>query len=148
MVANVFLCALILNYVWEIAQMPLFENLANTPLLAALRHCAWYTLGDATIVICLYALGTWGHRTWEWGLRLHRVDCLWLPLAGMLVAVVMERLALNFERWQYGSDMPILLGLEVGLLPVVQMGTLPLLSVLLASRLVPNAACDTNRNYA
>ncbi len=66
----------------------------------------------------------------------------------MLVAVVIERLALNFGRWQYGSDMPILLGLEVGLLPVVQMGVLPLLSVLLASRLVPNAACDASRNYA
>ncbi len=73
-VANVFLCALILIYVWEIAQMPLFESLANTSLLAALRHCAWYTLGDATIVICLYALGTWGYRSWGWGLRLHRVD--------------------------------------------------------------------------
>lgn len=145
-VANVFLCALALNYVWEIAQLPLFEGLANTHLLADLRHCAWYTFGDASIVICLYAVGAWRHRTWGWGLRPHRVDWLWLPLVGMLVAVVMERLALNFERWHYGTDMLVLPGLAVGLLPVVQMGVLPLLSVLLAGCLAPNVTSDVRHN--
>jgi uncharacterized protein (DUF486 family) len=139
-VANVFLCALVLNYIWEIAQLPLFTGFTTFHLLTALRHCAWYTLGDATIVICLYALGAWRHRTWGWGLQLHRFDWLWLPCAGMLVAMIMERLALDFGRWQYGPHMPVLPGVEVGLLPVVQMGFLPLLSVLLAKRLVPHVA--------
>ena len=136
-VANVFLGALVLNYAWEIGQLPLFAGFANFHLLTALRHCVWYTLGDAAIVISLYAIGAWGHRTWGWGLRLQRIDWLWLPLGGMLVALVMERLALDFGRWQYGPDMPLLPGVAVGLLPVVQMGFLPLLSMLLASRLVP-----------
>jgi hypothetical protein len=138
-VANVFLCALLLNYVWEIGQLPLFAGFTGFHLRTALQHCAWYTLGDATIVFCLYALGAWGHGTWGWGLLLHRIDWLWLPLTGVLVAISMERLALDFGRWQYGPHMPLLPGVAVGVLPVVQMGLLPLLSVLLARRLVPNA---------
>lgn len=141
-VANVFLWAVVLNYIWEVGQLPLFAEFDNFHLLAALRHCAWYTLGDATMVICLYALGAWGHRTWGWGLRLHRLDWLWLPVAGMLMAMIIERLALAFGRWQYGLSMPLLSGLEVGIFPVLQMGLLPLLSVLLAGRLVPNVPLD------
>jgi hypothetical protein len=68
------------------------------------------------------------------------MDWLWLPVAGMSLAIIMERLALDFGRWQYGPHMPVLPGLEVGILPVVQMALLPLLSVRLASRLVPNLA--------
>jgi hypothetical protein len=137
-VAHVFLCAVILNYIWEIGQLPLFAGFATFHFLTALYHCAWYTLGDATIVISLYTLGAWGHSTWGWGLCLHRLDWLWLPIAGVIVAIVVETLALDFGRWQYSPHMPVLPGLEVGILPVVQMALLPLLSVLLARRLVPN----------
>lgn len=133
-VANVFLSALVLNYIWEIGQLPLFAGFATFHLLVALRHCAWYTLGDATIVISLYALGALGHRAWGWGLHLRWLDWLWLPLAGMLVAMGMERVAIHVGRWQYGPAMPMLPGLEVGLLPVVQMGLLPLVSILVAKR--------------
>jgi hypothetical protein len=94
----------LLRWLWR--QRPRRAVVANVFLWVTLRHCAWYTLGDATIVISLYALGAWGHRSWGWGLR--RVDGLWLPLAGILVAMVMERLALDFGRWQYGPDMPTL----------------------------------------
>ena len=135
MVATV--CALGLNYAWEIGQLPLFAGFTNVNISAALLHCAWYTLGDATIVVCLYALGAWGHRTWGWGRRLQGLDWLWLPLTGMLVAMVIERLALDVGRWQYGPHMPVLPGLEVSLLSVVQMSLLPLLSVVLARRFIP-----------
>jgi hypothetical protein len=43
-----------------------------------------------------------------------------------------ERLALGVERWQYGLHTPVLPGVKVSILP--------LLSVLLASRFLPNAA--------
>lgn len=144
-VANVFLCAVVLNYLWEIAQLPLFVGFAQFHLPTALLHCAWYTLGDATIVLSLYAIDAWIHRTWGWGLHLHRLDWLWLPVAGTLVALSMERLALDFGRWQYGTHMPVLPGLEIGILPVVQMALLPLLSVLLASRWVSLPQTLSNR---
>ena len=135
-IANVCLGAVILNTLWEIAQLPLFAGFASFDLFAALQHCAWYVLGDASIIMSLYTLGAWGHGTWAWGLRLHRLDWLWLPLTGMLVAVVIELLALYFGRWQYAPAMPVLPGIAVGVLPVVQMGLLPLLSIVLASRCV------------
>jgi hypothetical protein len=144
-VASVFLWAVVLNYIWEVGQLPLFAGFANFHLFAALRHCAWYTLGDATIVLCLYTLGAWGHRSWGWGLRPRWADWLWLPLTGILVAVIMERLALGVGRWQYGPYMPLLPGLDVGVLPVVQMGLLSLLSVLLAGRLALHCTTPANR---
>jgi hypothetical protein len=139
-VANVFLCAVVFNYLWEMGQLPLFAGFATFHLLTALHHCAWYTLGDATIVISLYTLGAWGHRTWGWGLHPHWIDWLWLPITGMIVAILMERLALDVGRWQYGPHMPVLPGLEVGILPVVQMALLPLWSVLVARWLGSNLA--------
>lgn len=145
-IANVFLCAVVFNYLWEMGQLPLFAGFATFHLLTALHHCAWYTLGDATLVISLYTLGAWGHRTWGWGLHLHRIDWLWLPITGMSVAIIMERLALDVGRWQYGPHMPVLPGLEVGILPVVQMALLPLWSVLVARRWVPNLALEARND--
>jgi hypothetical protein len=145
-VANIFLGAVVFNYTWEIGQLSLFAGFVNVHVFDAVRHCAWYTLGDATIVLCLYAMGAWGHRTWGWGLHLNWFDWLWPPLTGMLVAISMERFALDVGRWQYGPHMPLLPGVDVGILPVVQMGLLPLLSVLLASRLAPTVAPDA-RNH-
>ena len=136
-IANVFLWSIVLNYVWEVGQIPLFEGFSSASFLTAVWHCAWYTLGDACIVITLYALGAWGYHSWGWGLQPRWCDGLWLPLAGILVALGMERLALAVGRWAYNADMPLLPVVEVGLLPVVQMALLPLLSVVLASRFVP-----------
>jgi hypothetical protein len=147
-VTNVFLWAIVLNYIWEVGQLPLFAGFASFHLWTAVRHCAWYTLGDATIVISLYGLGALGHRSWGWGLRLHRVDWLWLPLAGILVAIVIERLALHFGRWQYSPDMPTLPGVAVGVLPVVQMGLLPLLSIVLARCFVAHVISTTGSGNA
>jgi hypothetical protein len=135
-IATVFLWSIALNYIWEVGQIPLFEGFASASFLTAVWHCAWYTLGDACIVMTLYALGAWVHRFWGWGLRPRWRDGLWLPLAGILVALGMERLALAVGRWAYNSDMPLLPVVEVGLLPVAQMALLPLLSVVLASRFV------------
>jgi hypothetical protein len=78
-------------------------------------------------------------------LRLHWGDWLWLPLTGMLLAIGMERFALDVGRWQYGQHMPLLPGLEVGVLPVVQMGLLPLLSVVLAGRFVSSRTPSAHR---
>jgi hypothetical protein len=137
-VANVFLWSIALNYIWEVAQMPAFEGFASASFLTVVWHCAWYTLGDAFIVITLYALGAWSYHSWGWGLQPRWRDGLWLPLAGTLVAFGMERLALVVGRWEYNLDMPLLPIIKVGLLPVVQMAFLPLLSVVLASRFVPS----------
>ena len=139
-VANVFLWSIALNYIWEVSQVSLFEGFATIPFFAAVRHCAWYTLGDASIVMSLYALGAWGYHSWAWGLRPRWRDGLWLSLAGMLVAIGMEHLALAVGRWQYAPAMPVLPGVAVGVLPVVQMGLLPVLSVVLASRCIPRTA--------
>lgn len=140
MTANLFLWAVFLNYLWELSQLPLFQGFASFHLGVALEHCAWYTLGDATIVLSLYALGAWWRGTWNWGFRLQWRDYLWFPLMGMFVAIVIEYLALAWGRWEYGADMPLVPGMSVALLPVIQMSVLPLLSVRLAARFVPAAA--------
>lgn len=55
-------------------------------------------------------------------------------LTGALSAVVFEKIAIYWGLWEYG-DMPIIPGLEVGLLPVLQFAILPLVSFLAASSL-------------
>jgi hypothetical protein len=145
-IAHVFLGAFGLNALWEIGQLPLCAGCANVHLPTVLRHCAWYTFSDATLVPGLYALGAVGHGTWGSGLRLQGRDGLWLPFAGILVTISMERLAWDVGRWQSGPDMPLLPGVSVRILPVVQMGAWPWLSVCLASRLVPMVVLATSND--
>jgi hypothetical protein len=114
--------AWIVNVGWEMAQAPL--------------HARWDRSGPRLVSAFARASATrasWSHSGWwvrtSLGLRIGFVApvprIVALALLGGLISVGLERTALSAGRWAYGSAMPVIPGLGVGLTPVLQMALLP-----------------------
>ena len=125
---NVLLFAFLLNYPWEIIQAPLFEGMAGQAHWEAVKVCTRAALGDAVIMLFAY----WGvallgrGRSWIAAPRWY--ETLLMASLGVVVTVVIERLAQRGEwlsAWRYSAAMPVIPGLEVGLVPVLQWLILP-----------------------
>ena len=134
---NVMLFALLLNYPWEFIQAPLFEGMAERPHWAAVKACTRAALGDAVIMLIAY----WGvalvNRSRTWIAAPGWRDALLFSSIGVGITVVIEWLALHgwwLGGWAYSSAMPVIPGLGIGLVPVLQWVVLPPLVVALAAR--------------
>ena len=134
---NVLLFALLLNYPWEFIQAPLFEGMAERPHGAAVKACTQAALGDSVIMLVAYwgvaALG----RGRAWIAAPGWREVLLFSSIGVAITVVIEWLALSggwLSGWTYSSLMPIIPGLGVGLVPVLQWIVLPPLVAALVAR--------------
>lgn len=116
--------AVLVNYPWELAQSPLYEGMDD--FRAVLWHCFRASLGDGVLLLLIYATGLIALRQTDWfekpGIRGYLV----MVLAGLAIGVSVEWIAVHVaERWAYTGRMPVVPGLDVGLVPVVQMLILP-----------------------
>lgn len=134
---NVVLFGLLLNYPWEFIQAPLFEGMAERPHWEAVTACTRAALGDALIMLFAY----WGvavlGRGRAWIAAPSWRDAVLLSSIGVSITVVIEWLALHgwwLAGWRYSALMPIIPGLGVGLVPVLQWVVLPPLVVAFVAR--------------
>ena len=129
---RIFLFAAVINYPWELAQAHLYRGMDTDGL--PWRHCFVASLGDGVLVVVIYLVGLSVSGQRDWFAR-PRLSSYAVTLAtGLSLAVVVERLALSTRRWDYRPSMPILPGIEVCLLPILQMLLLPALVFRLAAR--------------
>jgi hypothetical protein len=122
---SVFIVAVAVNYLWELAQAPLYIGMEiyNS---AVLWHCFVASLGDGLMVLLIVAAG--------W-IVLHQQNWFQQPVAsgyfvmlttGFFIAVIVEWFGVSIlRRWEYTEKMPMLPGLSIGLIPIVQMLFLP-----------------------
>ena len=135
---NVFIFAFLLNYPWELMQVPLYEGMPEAAHWDAIKDCTRATLGDGIIMLVAY----WGasllvrDRSWIAWPR-------WTPILtmigiGVAITVVLERLAIVSDNpswgWRYAEAMPIVPGIGIGLTPFLQWVILPLLLVWFVKR--------------
>ena len=130
----IFGMALAINYVWEMAQMPFYEEMLFSDPQAWLV-CFRAGLGDALFTIAVYFGGRLLFRRWDWPQRLTLSKVIYLFFAGIVAAIVTEIAALEAGRWAYTHLMPLLPVVGVGLVPMVQLAVLPWVSYKLALRL-------------
>ena len=126
-IITISLVAFALNFVWEMVQMPLFKGMSLGDLQAWLL-CLRSTIGDVATVLSFCGLGRVVFRDWDWPGRLSIVKALYLLFVGLTFGIYYEITALSAGRWSYTELMPVLPGLEVGLVPLVQMMVLPYFS--------------------
>ena len=121
----VFTMAVLLNYLWELAQAPLYVGLKKYDA-GVFWHCFVASLGDGVMVMIILAAGAIIFHRWEW-FRRPGVAGYWVMLmAGLILAVLVESVAVHIlERWKYSANMPTLPGLDIGLVPIAQMLFLP-----------------------
>ena len=130
---NVFVFAFLLNYPWELMQVPLYHGMPEAAHWDAIKVCTRATFGDGAIMLLAY----WGTallvRDRWWIARPGLAPILTLIGIGLAVTVLLERLAIVSNNpnwgWRYAEAMPMVPVLGIGLTPFLQWLILPLLLV-------------------
>lgn len=140
---NVFAFAFLLNYPWELMQVPLYQSMPEAAHWDAIKVCTRATLGDGIIMLLAY----WGAallvRDRWWVARPGLAPVLALIAIGVGITVLLERLAIVSNNpnwgWRYAEAMPMVPVLEIGLTPLLQWVILPLLLVWFVKRQLAGA---------
>lgn len=117
---RLLMISLPLNFAWEMLQMPAFAGLPANRLAAA-GVCALAALGDALIVLAMYGFGAYVFREPDWftppSVRRYAI----VVTTGLLLHVLVEWIAVRrWALWSYRDIQPILPGLKLGILPILQ----------------------------
>ncbi|MFO0842265.1 MAG: hypothetical protein U0797_07675 [Gemmataceae bacterium] len=125
--------AFVLNWFWEMLQMPAYAQMAGRSWGETALPCARASLGDVVLTLAIYGLGALaaGRRTWglSGGWNVYAAGAL----LGGLVATALEHVFLSAGRWSYSERMPVVPGLLVGLWPLLQLVLLVPASLAVAS---------------
>lgn len=104
--------------------------------MGTVREATWQCFvassWDVTIVVAIAAVTSLLFGGTAWLAERRPAAFALAALIGAAVAVVIEWRALGLERWAYGSRMPVIPGLNVGIVPILQMVLLPPAIFLLA----------------
>lgn len=124
-VLTTLVLAFLLNFAWEVIQMPLYKDAAFD--VQHIAFCALASVADAIMVLLIYFGFALIYREplWVQNLSLARISLL--MFVGAIGAIVAEMRHLSAGNWAYDKSMPILRGVDVGLSPVLQFMLLPAL---------------------
>jgi hypothetical protein len=131
--SRIILWAFALNTVWEFGQCLFFYDMWSWPFWKSTALMWAAIFGDILIV-----LGLWKGACFLNGLgQFHKPSStgyLILLLLSFGASIVLEWMAIYFNLWSYDASMPMVevLNHKIGILPVLQITTLPALSVWLA----------------
>jgi len=109
------------HFVWEMSQAYAFTGMPRETWTAT-AACAFASLGDGLLTLLILGGGAIVFRSWRWFEA--RLPGRWvlLEVVSFGVAVATEWvLVYGLHRWGYAASMPLIPGLGVGLLPVLQM---------------------------
>ncbi|NNE78170.1 MAG: hypothetical protein HKN31_13990 [Pricia sp.] len=124
----------VLNFVWELAQGPLYEGFEYD--MKHISFCALASVADMLMVfILLLAFGLiYKDVYWmqNWGSK----KILLLVLVGFFGAILAEVWHTARGDWAYADAMPPLPMVEVGLSPVLQFTILPWLIFLICKKVI------------
>ena len=136
----VLLIGFVLNFIWEVAQMPLYADGAGQPFALSfplrMAHCVVPTLGDSVVIGSTYAAGWYVHQRFDWICRLAWRDVGVITLGLVGLALIIELFSVHvLHVWSYTERMPRVPIVDVGLLPTLQLATLTLVTLLAVARL-------------
>ena len=136
---NLFFISFLLNFVWEISQMPLYGEMGmgiRSNYLEFLKIHWEVSLKDALMVVAVYLAVGFLLRNWQWAKSFNRGwILLWVVLPFWQVVVEYYSVYL-YHRWEYAEAMPLVFG--IGLLPILQMLILPTVAILLSRYIFSN----------
>jgi hypothetical protein len=124
--------AFVLNWLWEMAQMPAYTELAGRRWSDTLVPCTVATAGDVGLTFVVYGVGALAAGRLSWGEAKKWNVYAAAAILGALIAIAIEWRAARTGRWSYTEDMPIVPGLGVGLWPLLQLVVLTPLSIWIA----------------
>lgn len=119
-----FAVAVIVNYMWELLQSPLYAGMQVNARMFG--HCFIASLGDGLIVMVIYLID-WLIFRWQERIRAAgKWRLAVMLLTGLIVGAIIEWIGVyGLHRWSYNELMPMFPGLRIGLIPIMQMVILP-----------------------
>jgi hypothetical protein len=120
-IAAAAVIAFVLNWVWEMAQMSAYGEMAGVPWSQTLLPCTVAAVGDVAITMAVYGVGALAAGAWRWGMSGRWNVYATGALLGAACAVGYDYRALAVGRWSYTERMPIVPLLGVGLWPCLQL---------------------------
>lgn len=123
----------ILNFIWEVSQIGLYEPHFNSISDLAFVHLK-ATAGDVVIFLIIFAFMSLLLRDMRWIVKDKAMPLVLVTILGFIFSVVVEKYALATGRWGYSELMPIIPFIEVGLSPVLQLTILVPLSAYITRR--------------
>jgi len=123
---NIALFAFLLNFVWEMFQIVLYQGMKETPHSEAVLTCTQATLGDVGIALAAFWSVAWLDGGRQWPHRPTAARVAGFALIGILVTIAFKLLATRaWKLWSYSQLMPVIPLLEISLVPLVQWMVLP-----------------------
>jgi len=132
MLARIFVAAVAVNYPWELAQSPLYVQPGGGG--AMVWHCGLASVGDGVMVLLIVVAGRLLLRRGDWFVRPDSWSYVVMLTAGLALSIGVEWAAVRgLGWWSYGSRMPLVPMLGIGITPVAQLLALPPLIARLAA---------------
>lgn len=135
------LFSFLLNFVWEVSQMPLFSSMdsyGNLENISSFVLIHWgTTLLDVAGILAVFSIIRFFKKNWPWT---KGFNSGWAALLILLPAGqwIVEYYGVHvLHAWSYAPSMPLVFG--VGILPLLQMLILPGASVLLVKKISGNS---------
>ena len=132
---NLALFAFVINFVWEMLQMPLFEFPAQSSLAQMNLVCVQASAGDALMVVVAFWIVAAIQRDRSWILHPSIRSLVLFLVPGIIMTIAFEAMATGpLHRWAYTEAMPTLPVLGTGVAPLAQWLILPLILVYVVKR--------------
>ena len=121
----VFIVSVLLNYLWELAQAPLYVGMEDYNA-GVFWHCFVASVGDGIMVLLIVAAGWIMLKRIDWFEQPGIAGYVVMLTAGFILALLVEWLGVHvLRRWEYSDRMPLLPALRLGVAPIAQMLFLP-----------------------
>lgn len=136
MVFDFVFFAFFLHFFWELIQMPLFSGFKEAYYYAVILHCLQATGGDVVISLLAVFVASMVTRSLEWTVGTNRAGVFIFFLTGLVITIIFELLATGpLDRWVYGTNMPNIPIINVGISPVAQWIVIPFIQLWYIKRL-------------
>ena len=124
------LLALMLNLLWEFSHYPLYLDLSGIPKSS---HLITASITDMLFILGIFAIISLKHQNLNWIKNPSKFDYLKVVFLGLAIALAIEIINLNLERWEYTAAMPTLFG--IGISPLVQLALTGMITLMLIKQI-------------
>jgi len=132
---NISIFGFLLNFIWEIWQVPLFQSMDNLTHFEATIGCTRAAVGDVVILLVAFWIIALTARSRSWIIQPTTIQVTGFIAIGIVITVVVEAIAIHvLNRWQYATAMPTLPILGTGITPILQWLIIPPIIVSLMLR--------------
>jgi hypothetical protein len=121
-----YVVSFLLHFVWEMWQIPFYEEMLSDSHWSGVLRCSQATLGDGVIALVSYFFGATIARNLFWVATPTFLPYVSYIVTGIFITILFEYFAVDvLYRWQYSELMPTLPLIGTGVLPLLQWLVIP-----------------------